>query len=360
MLQSPMLDAERSALPGRPPGAIETVTRARKAGRARGVAVGLALAVAVVVTFAVSVSVGDFPISISEVIPAIFGFGNPDSHFIIRTLRLPRAMTAVLVGAAFAFSGAIFQSLARNPLASPDIIGITAGASAAAVFIIVVVGGGGWLIPLGAFLGALSTATMIYFLAYRRGISAYRLVLVGIGIAAVLNSVIWYLLTRAQIWEAQRATIWLTGSLNGRGWEHVRPVGLTMLTLFPAVLLLARPLRILQLGDDAAKGLGAGVEKFRRYLLLVAVALSALATASAGPVAFVAFVAPPIARRLTNSSLTLVPAALAGALLLLVSDLMARRAFAPTELSVGIITGLIGAPYLLWLLARANKVGSGG
>lgn len=361
MRQSPVLDAELPTLPDRrPPGAVATVARARKAGRARGAAVGLALTVGVVVSFAVSVSVGDFPIPISEVVPAIFGFGNPDSDFIIRTLRLPRALTAVLVGAAFAFSGAIFQSLARNPLASPDIIGITAGASAAAVFIIIVVGGGGLLISLGAFLGALGTATVIYFLAYRHGISAYRLVLVGIGIAAVLNSVIWYLLTRAEIWEAQRATIWLTGSLNGRGWEHVRPVGLTMLALFPAVLLLARPLRILQLGDDAAKGLGAGVEKFRRYLILVAVALAAVATASAGPVAFVAFVAPPIARRLTNSSLTLVPAALAGALLLLVSDLVARRAFAPTELPVGIITGLVGAPYLLWLLARANKVGSGG
>ncbi|MEX2587829.1 MAG: iron chelate uptake ABC transporter family permease subunit [Actinomycetota bacterium] len=354
------MDTGSSTLVSRPPDALDTVRHARKAGRARAAAVGIALTVGIAVSFAASVSVGDFPIPLAEVIPAIFGFGSPDSDFIIRTLRLPRALTAVLVGGAFAFSGAIFQSLARNPLASPDIIGITAGASAAAVFIIVMVGGGGVLISLGAFAGALATAILIYFLAYRQGVSAYRLVLVGIGIAAVLNSVIWYLLTRAQIWEAQRATIWLTGSLNGRGWEHVRPVGLTMLVLFPAVLVLAQPLRILQLGDDAAKGLGAGVERYRRYLILVAVALAAVATASAGPVAFVAFVAPPIARRLTNSSLTLVPAALTGALLLLVSDLVARLAFRPTELPVGIITGLVGAPYLLWLLARANKVGSGG
>jgi len=357
--RTPVLDTGPSTISA-PSDAVSIVARARDAGRARGAVVGVVLAAGIAVSFAISVSVGDFPIPLAEVVPAIFGFGSPDAHFIVQTLRLPRALTALLVGGAFGFSGAIFQSLARNPLASPDIIGITAGAGAAAVFIIVVVGGGGLLVSLGALAGALGTAAAIYFLAYRRGITAYRLVLVGIGVAAVLSSLTSYLLTRAQIWEAQRATVWLTGSLNGRGWEHVRPVGLAMLALFPVVLLLARPLRALQLGDDTAKSLGVGVERYRRYLILVAVALAAVATSSAGPVAFVAFVAPPIARRLTRSSLTLVPAALAGALLVLLSDLVARRAFAPTELPVGIITGIVGAPYLLWLLARANRVGTGG
>lgn len=358
-LRTPVLDTGPSTV-ARPPDALGIVGRARDAGRARGAAVGVVLAAGIAIGFAISVSVGDFPIPLVEVVPAIFGFGSPDALFIVQTLRLPRALTAVLVGGAFGFSGAIFQSLARNPLASPDIIGITAGASTAAVFIIVVVGGGGLLVPLGSFGGALATATAIYFLAYRRGITAYRLVLVGIGVAAVLSSLTSYMLTRAQIWDAQRATVWLTGSLNGRGWEHVRPVGLAMVLLLPVVLILARPLRTLQLGDDTAKGLGVGVESYRRYLILVGVALAAVATASAGPVAFVAFVAPPIARRLTRSSLTLVPAALTGALLLILSDLVARRAFAPTELPVGIITGIVGAPYLLWLLARANRVGRGG
>ncbi|MGQ0679873.1 MAG: FecCD family ABC transporter permease [Actinomycetota bacterium] len=358
-LEAPVLDTAPSTQAVRPE-AISIVAKARDAGRARGAVVGFALAVGIAVSFAISVSVGDFPIPLTEVVPAIFGFGSPDSHFIVQTLRLPRALTGMLVGGAFGFSGAIFQSLARNPLASPDIIGITAGASAAAVFIIVVMGGGGVLVSVGALAGALATAAAIYFLAYKRGISAYRLVLVGIGVAAVLSSFTSYLLTRAEIWEVQRATVWLTGSLNGRGWEHVRPVGMAMLLLFPVVILLARPLRALQLGDDTAKGLGVGVERYRRYLIIAAVALAAVATSSAGPVAFVAFVAPPIARRLTRSSLTLVPAALAGALLLMGSDLVARRAFAPTELPVGIITGIIGAPYLLWLLARANRVGKGG
>jgi iron complex transport system permease protein len=356
---TPVLDTGPSTTPGRAD-ALAIVSKARDAGRARGAAVGLVLAAGIALSFAISVSVGDFPIPLAEVVPAIFGFGSPDAHFIVQTLRLPRALTGLLVGAAFGLSGSIFQSLARNPLASPDIIGITAGASAAAVFIIVVLGGGGVLISIGSFAGALVTAVAIYFLAYRRGITAYRLVLVGIGVAAVLSSLTSYLLTRAQIWDAQRATVWLTGSLNGRGWEHVRPVGLALLLLAPLVAVLARPLKTLQLGDDAAKGLGVGVESYRRWLILAAVALAAVATASAGPVAFVAFVAPPIARRLTRTSLTLLPAALVGGLLLLVSDLVARRVFAPTELPVGIITGIVGAPYLLWLLARANRVGRGG
>ncbi len=154
--------------------------------------------------------------------------------------------------------------------------------------------------------------------------------------------------------------MWLTGSLNGRGWDDVRPVAAALVLLGPAVLVLARPLRTLQLGDDTALGLGTAVEPARMALLVVAVALAAIATACAGPIAFVAFVAAPIARRLTHSSLALVPAALAGALLVLVADLVARRAFAPTELPVGVVTGIVGAPYLLWLLARANKVGRGG
>jgi iron complex transport system permease protein len=342
------------------PHAMASLRRTRHATRARAVAVAAVLAMAAGGVFAFSVSVGEFPIPLAEVVPAIFGFGSPDSQFIVRTLRLPRALTAVLVGGAFGFSGAIFQSLARNPLASPDIIGITSGASAAAVFIIVVLGGGGLMVSIGALGGGLLTAAAIYFLAYRRGITSYRLVLVGIGVGSVLSSVTSYLLTRAEIWDVQRATVWLTGSLNGRGWEHVRPVGAAMLFLVPAVLALVRPLRTLQLGDEAAKGLGVQVERSRRYLIIVAVAFAAVATSSAGPVAFVAFVAPPIARRLCRSSLTLIPASLAGALLLLASDVVGRRAFAPTEIPVGIITAIVGAPYLLWLLARANKVGKGG
>jgi iron complex transport system permease protein len=336
------------------------VRRVRTTGRARAVSVSVVLAVLAAGVFCVSVSVGDFPVPLADVVRSIVGQGSPETDFVIRTLRLPRALTGVLVGSAFGLSGAIFQSLARNPLASPDIIGITQGASASAVAIIVLVGASTGTVALGAFAGSLLTATAIYLLAYKRGVSSYRLVLVGIGIGAVLNAVTSYLLTRAEIYDAQRATVWLTGSLNGRGWEHVRPVALAMAVLVPAVLLLARPLRALQLGDDTAKGLGVPVERARVGLILTGVGLASVATASAGPVAFVAFVAPPIARRLVRAPLAVVPSALVGALLVLLADLVARRAFAPTELPVGIITGIIGGPYLVWLLARANRIGRGG
>ena len=323
--------------------------------------VSMALVAVVAVTIAVSVSVGDFPIPLAEVVPAILGFGNPDSDFIVRTLRLPRALTGALVGAAFGISGSIFQSLARNALASPDVIGITSGASTAAVAVIVWIGGSSIAISTGALAGAFVTAGAIYALAYQRGVVGYRLVLVGIGVAAVLNALTSYLLTRAQIFEAQRATIWLTGSLNGRSWDHVAPVAIALAALVPIAIALGRPLRLLEMGDDTARGLGVRVESSRRTLIAVAVALAAVATAAAGPVAFVALVAPQIARRLVPpGSATLVSAALLAALLVLASDLVARRAFAPTELPVGVVTGIVGAPYLLWLLARANRIGGAG
>jgi iron complex transport system permease protein len=327
----------------------------------RTLVVSVAMMLAIAVTMAVSVSVGDFPIPLGEVVPAVLGLGGTDSDFIIRELRLPRALTGALVGAAFGVSGAIFQSLARNGLASPDIIGITAGASAAAVALIVWTTVGSTMIAVGSLGGALLTAVLVYLLAYRKGVVGYRLVLVGIGISAMLSALTEYLLTRAQIFEAQKATVWLTGSLNGRGWDQVRPVGLAFVILLPLAVALGRALRLLELGDDTARGLGVRVEPCRAALILTAVGLAAVATASAGPIVFVALVSPHIARRVVRSpGATLVPAALTGALLVLLSDLVARRAFAPSELPVGVVTGVVGAPYLLWLLARANRLGSGG
>ena len=177
----------------------------------------------------------------------------------------------------------------------------------------------------------------------------------------VLGAITSFLLTRAQIFDAQKATIWLTGSLNGRDWQHVRSVGLALVVLVPVAIGLARHLRILELGDDTAKGLGARVELVRGLLLVCAVSLAAVAVASAGPIAFVALVAPQIARRLVDArTIALVPAAVVGALLMVLSDVVGRRIVAPTELPVGIITAVVGAPFLLFLLARANRIGSGG
>lgn len=322
----------------------------------------------VLVLFCWTVSVGDFPIPISDVVRTLLGGGTEDSRFIIRDLRLPRALVGVMVGAAFGLSGAIFQSLARNPLASPDIIGVTQGASLAAVGVIVFGGSGdllegvaGWAVPTAALLGALLSSALVYVLSYKRGIAGYRLVLIGIGVGATMSAGIQYMLTRATLYEASRATVWLTGSLNGRGWQHVRPVFIALIVLVPVALTFGRQLRLLEMGDDAAKGLGARVERSRIGLIVCGVGLAAMGTASAGPIAFVAFIAPVLARRVVcNGHVALVLPMLMGSVITLASDLIARRIIAPTELPVGIVTAIIGAPYLLWLLWRANSLGSGG
>lgn len=337
------------------------IRRIRTIRGARVIGVSLGLSAAILVVFCFSISLGDFPIPVLDVLPAVFGHGNPDSDFIIRQLRLPRALTGLLVGGAFGLSGAVFQTLTRNPLASPDFIGITWGANAAAVTVLVYIGGGYVFVSASAFVGALLCAIAVYLISYRRGVSSYRLILVGIGVGAVMSAVVDYMLTRSDIYEAQQATAWLTGSLNGRSWDHVRVVGVVMLVLLPIVLLLGRPLRALQMGDEVAKGVGVSIERSKLALMVVGVALAAVATAAAGPVMFVAFVSPSIARRLVGKgNMALIPAGLVGALLTCSADLFGRRFFAPTELPVGVVTGVVGAPYLLWLLATTNRSGRGG
>jgi iron complex transport system permease protein len=327
----------------------------------RAAVVTAGLTAAALLTFAWSLTLGDFPIPFSDVVATLLGGGSDDGAFVVRTLRLPRGLAALLVGAAYGLSGAIFQRLARNPLASPDVIGVTAGAAAFALGAIVVADRSGGDVTAAALAGATGTSVAVYLLAYRRGVTGHRLVLVGIGVTAVMQAIVSYLLTRGRIEDIHRAAVWLTGSLNGRGWDEIRPVGLALAVLVPVALGLARHLRTLDLGDDAARGLGTRVEPVRAALLLVGVALAALATAAAGPIGFVALVAPQIARRLvTGGSAALLPSAACGALLLVASDLVARRLLAPTELPVGVVTAVLGAPVLLWLIARANSIGSGG
>jgi iron complex transport system permease protein len=327
----------------------------------RAVGVTLALVAGALAVFCWSLTIGDFPVALRDVISSLIGRGNAETDLVVRTLRLPRGLTALLVGAGFGLSGAIFQRLTRNPLASPDIIGVNAGAAAGGVLAIVFWHATASQVTLTALAGGLISAAAIYVLAYKQGVTGYRLVLVGIGITAMLGSVTSYLLTRAEIFDAQRAAVWLTGSLSGRSWDNVRPMGWALVILLPVAAGLARQLRLLELGDDAARGLGGRVELARGALLVTGVGLAAIATAAAGPIGFVALVAPQISRRLVGpQSVGLLPAAACGALLLVASDLVGRRIFAPTELPVGIITAVLGAPYLLILLAQANKIGSGG
>jgi iron complex transport system permease protein len=341
--------------------AIQIVARARAARQARSLVVLVVLAVIVFVTFCVSLSLGDFKIPVLDVVKTLFGGGDKATEFIVNRLRLPRALTGLLVGAALGMSGAIFQSIARNPLASPDIIGVTYGASAFAVFAIITLGVTGVAVSAFAIVGAVLTAFIMYVLAWRHGVSSYRLILIGIGIGAIATSVTSYLLTKARVEIAQQALIWLTGSLNGRDWSNVRSLAITLVVLAPLTAILVHRLRILQLGDETAYGLGLRVESSRLGLIVIAVLMAAVATAAAGPIGFVAFVAPPIARRLTRSpGPAMIASALLGALVVALSDLIAQHAFGDMQLPVGVVTGVVGAPYLMFLLARTNRVGSGG
>ncbi|WP_328524437.1 FecCD family ABC transporter permease [Kribbella sp. NBC_00359] len=341
--------------------AVQVITRARAARQARSLLVIVVLAVVVFATFCVSLSLGDFKIPVLEVVKTLFGGGDRATGFIVNQLRLPRALTGLLVGAALGMSGAIFQSIARNPLASPDIIGVTYGASAFAVFAIVTLGLTGVAVSGLAIVGAVLTAFIMYVLAWRQGVSSYRLILIGIGTGAIATSITSYLLTKARVEIAQQALIWLTGSLNGRDWSNVRSLAITLVVLAPLTAFLVHRLRILQLGDETAYGLGLRVESSRLGLIVIAVLMAAVATAAAGPIGFVAFVAAPIARRVTRSpGPAMIASALLGALVVALSDLIAQHAFGDTQLPVGVVTGVVGAPYLMFLLARANRVGSGG
>lgn len=319
----------------------------------RAVVVSTLLVLAILGIGAVSLTVGDYPASFGDVAATLTGSGPPGLDFIVNQLRLPRWVVGLLVGGALGASGAILQSLTRNPLGSPDLIGFTAGASAGAVLVILVVGGGPFEVAGGAVIGAAVTAAAIYGLAYRRGVQGFRLILIGIGVSAVMLSIIQYLITRAELTSAVAAKVWLVGSLNGRTWGQVAPVALALLVLIPVALALSRNLSMLEMGDDAARARGVQVERSRTALVLISVALAGVATASAGPIGFVALAAPQLARRLTRSAGPgLLPATLMGSALLTGSDFAAQRVFAPTLLPVGIGTAALGGVYLAWLLAH--------
>ena len=317
-----------------------------------------ALALVVVVLFLVGLSAGSYSISPSALLATLTGSGEPGDQFIVLTLRLPRVVLAVLVGVAFALAGGLFQSVLGNPLASPDVIGVTGGASAAAVLAILVLGLSGAPVALFAAAGALAVSAAIYLLAWRSGLHGYRFVLVGVAFAFLVEAVVSYLLTRADVRDAQVALVWLVGSLSGARWEDVALLGGGLVILVPLLAILAPRLRVLQLGDDTATGLGLRTTAVRTGALAVAVALAALGTAAVGPVAFVAFASAPIARRIVGHGLALVPTALMGAALVVGADLVGQHLLpGGQQVPVGIITGAVGAPYLLWLLARAQRTG---
>ncbi|MCX3064299.1 FecCD family ABC transporter permease [Streptomyces beihaiensis] len=324
----------------------------------RSAVVVAVLLVAALATSVVLIGTGDFEIPAVDVLRTLAGHGNAGQEFIVNELRLPRALVGLLVGGALGLSGALFQAVSRNPLGSPDVLGLGQGSTAGALVMIVIFGGSATQVALGALVGGTVTGVAIYLLAWKRGVHGYRLVLVGIGVAAFVTAVNGYLLTKADFVDAARATVWMTGSLGGRGWDQVWPLLLLFAVVVPVVGACARPLRMLEMGDDAAGGLGVRVERVRMLLLVSSVGLTAAATAAAGPVAFVALTAPQIARRLTKSpGPNLLAATCMGATLLLAADLASQRAFGADQLPVGAVTGVVGGLYLLWLLVTERKAG---
>ncbi|MEV4334573.1 iron chelate uptake ABC transporter family permease subunit [Streptomyces sp. NPDC049597] len=349
------------AVPAAPRVVTGMVVRTRKGGlslrvQGRALAVTAVLVAALVLLMGVTLTTGDFELSVGEVLQALFGNGSGAADFIVNTLRMPRLLTALCVGAALAVSGAVLQSLTGNALGSPDIIGFTNGSATGALVVIVVLNGSMTQIALGALVGGLATAAAVSLLMLGRGLQGFRLVVVGIGVSALLLALNSYLITRASWQEALEAQAWLIGSLGNRLWIHANTIGLAVVVLLPLAFFLARRLSMVEMGDGIATALGVDVTRTRAALLVISVALAAFATAVTGPIVFIALAAPQLARRLTRSSgPALLPSALMGALLLALSDLVVQRVFAPALLPVGTATGTIGGLYLIWLLITESR-----
>jgi iron-siderophore transport system permease protein len=327
----------------------------------RALVVTTVLGVVAVAMFVLTMMWGSVWLGAGDVLGSLLRVtANKGTDFIVLDIRLPQAAAALTVGLALGVAGTLFQQLLRNPLAAPDFVGVSSGASVAAVAGIVLHDIGGLGISGLAVVGALVSAALMYVLAFKDGLRGYRFILVGIGVSAFMTGIVGYLLTRANLSDARKAMHWLTGSIGQAGPTELRVLMVVVVVLVPVSVVLQRQLRALELGDDLARGLGARVELARFALIALPVVLIGVATAVAGPIMFVALIAGPVAGRLLGPATGGVLAAgFTGAGMLLVADLVARHLL-PTPLPTGVVTGAVGAPYLLWLLATANREGTGG
>ncbi|GHJ44015.1 iron-enterobactin transporter permease [Catellatospora sp. TT07R-123] len=329
------------------------------------VRLGVRTCVSVLVLLALAAGVGvlalgtgQFSLPPAQVVEVLSGGGSRAARLVVLDWRLPRVLLALLLGAALGLSGAVFQALLRNPLGSPDVLGFGTGAFTGVLVTMAVAGRGFAVTATGALVGGLLTAGAVYLFAYRRGVQGFRLIVVGIGVSAFLTSLNQWFLIRVNLQTAMAAAVWGQGSLNELGWAQVGPAAAVIGVLAAGLLALGGRLRQLELGDDAAAALGVRVGPARLAYLAVGVALTAAATAVAGPVSFVALAAPQLARRLAGTAgIALAPAAATGALLLAGSDFLAARVFAPTTLPVGVVTVALGGIYLVWLLAAQGRGG---
>ncbi|MDN3029544.1 iron ABC transporter permease [Streptomyces sp. S.PB5] len=319
----------------------------------RSLTVGFVLLALLLTVMLVSACLGQTYVSPAEVWHTL-RTGTGPHELVVGELRVPRIVLGALVGAALGLSGALVQTVTRNPLASPDVIGVGHGAAAATVLALAtgVITSPGSL-PLVSVAGGLAAAALVYALAWRHGMQPSRFVLTGVGVGVALSAVVQLYLTDSELEAAEQIKLWLTGSLNGRGYEQAGPLAVVLLLTLPALGWASRAMRPLGLDPDTAAALGVRVDRVRLGLTVLGVVLAATATGAAGPIGFVALTAPQLARRLTRTpQLPLLNAALTGAVVLVTADLAARTLVPPLEIPVGALTALVGGPYLLWLLGR--------
>lgn len=302
---------------------------------------------------------GTLSFSAGEVLAVLSGQGdNAKAERVLLRIRLPRLLTAILVGGALGMAGSIFQSISRNALGSPDVIGFTTGAATGAIVQIMLLDAGPFETSVAAVLSGVLTAVAVFLLARKgRSTGGYRLVLVGIGVGATLSGVNTILLVSGDLDQAASAQLWLAGSLNTRTWSHVVPAAIGFAVVLPIAILHARRLNLLEMGDDAARQLGVDAERTRLVMIMAAVGLTSIATAAAGPIAFVALAAPQLARRLSASpDVPVVSGAMMGMVLLLAADLASQHLPINIHMPIGLTTGLLGGFYLLWLLLRSRSI----
>ncbi|ANN14342.1 hypothetical protein SD37_00840 [Amycolatopsis orientalis] len=331
---------------------MTTLVRRESGLDRRSLAVVAALALVTLALVVLSVGTGDYEMSPGEVLATLAGQGTKAQYLVVMG-RLPRVLVAILVGAALALAGAIFQTVTRNPLGSPDIIGFTTGSATGGIATLLIFGSAPGVVSLGALAGGLLTAAVVMALCAPHGLLSSRLVLLGIAVSAVLVGVNSYLLVKANLEAAAQAVGWLVGDLAGRDWTYFVPLAIAMAVFTPIVFANGRALRMLEMGDDTAIGIGVDVPRVRRTLVLVAVALVAAATAATGPLPFIALAAPQLARRMTRlPGPNLVASAFVGAALVVAADYLGQRLLESSLLPAGVVAAALGGAYLLWLLLR--------
>lgn len=318
----------------------------------------LALCLAAAALAVYSVASGTINYSLAEVASALALRGEDKTELVIWSIRLPRAVAAIAVGMALGAAGSVFQSISRNALGSPDVIGFTTGAATGAVLQIVLYNKGAAATALSAVAFSVVTAVIVYLLSRNRGSTGgYRLVLIGIGVSAMLSALNTLLLAWGDLDLAVKARIWLSGSLNAREWNDVYPALIALVICLPMLIYYSRPLNILEMGDDQAKQLGVNTERLRLIVMILGVLLTSVAVAAAGPIAFIALAAPQIVSRITGAArVQVVCSGLFGAVLLLAADMISRNLPTSYAVPVGLTTGVIGGFYLLWILTRQKAI----